>query len=157
MRDYEQTIRELRDPQYVYHYSRDYLKNMMDDAADAIEELLPSAQTEQQWISFKTRPMDEDERKEWSEKLGYNLEHEDAVIYTGQLPDDGQEVIVCSKYGHIWIDTFEIDPDYGVGFEENGDMDGLVAWMPLPDPYEEHTMEEFMQGQNPGDPEDGRL
>ena len=39
MRDYEQTMRELRDPQYVYHYSRDYLKNMMDDAADAIEEL----------------------------------------------------------------------------------------------------------------------
>ena len=39
MADYEQTIRELRDPQYVYHYSRDYLKNMMDDAADAIEEL----------------------------------------------------------------------------------------------------------------------
>lgn len=46
MRDYEQTIRELRDPQYVYHYSRDYLKNMMDDAADAIEELLLSAQQE---------------------------------------------------------------------------------------------------------------
>lgn len=39
MRDYEQTVRELRDPRFVYHFSRDYLKNMMDDAADAIEEL----------------------------------------------------------------------------------------------------------------------
>lgn len=33
----------------------------------------------------------------------------------------------------------------------------VVAWMPLPEPYEEHSMEEFMQGQDPGDPEDGRL
>lgn len=39
MRDYKQTVRELRDPHFVYHFSRDYLKNMMDDAADAIEEL----------------------------------------------------------------------------------------------------------------------
>lgn len=32
-----------------------------------------------------------------------------------------------------------------------------IAWMPLPEPYEEHGMEEFMYGQDPGDPEDGRL
>lgn len=31
------------------------------------------------------------------------------------------------------------------------------AWMPLPEPYEEHSMEEFMYGQDPGDPEDGSL
>lgn len=106
------------------------------------DEWCPIVSAATEWILFKTRPMDEDERKEWSEKLGYNLEHEDAVIYTGQLPDDGQEVIVCSKYGHIWIDTFEIDPDYGVGFEENGDMDGLVAWMPKPKPYNGEGEEE---------------
>lgn len=40
MRDYEQTIRELRDDTYAYQFSRDYLKNMMDDAADAIGELM---------------------------------------------------------------------------------------------------------------------
>ena len=47
------------------------------------------------------------------------------------------EVLVCNEYGHIWLDTFDDDPDYGVGFETNGDMDGLVAWMPLPQPPEE--------------------
>lgn len=82
------------------------------------DEWCPIVSAATEWILFKTRPMDEDERKEWSEKLGYNLEHEDAVIYTGQLPDDGQEVIVCSKYGHIWIDTFEIDPDYHAGVSD---------------------------------------
>lgn len=54
MRDYEQTIRELRDPQYVYHYSRDYIKNMMDDAADAIEELT----RENKEISFRAAQLE---------------------------------------------------------------------------------------------------
>lgn len=92
-------------------------------------------QTTGKWIPIKTRPMDEDERKEWSEKLGYDIEYEDAAIYS-QLPDDGQEVLTCSRYGHIAIDKFENDPDYGCCFEENGDMDGIVAWMPLPKPWE---------------------
>lgn len=87
-----------------------------------------------EWIMLKTRPMDEDERQEWSEKLGYDIDYEDAVIYTGQLPDDGQEVIVYGRWGRIWIDKFENDPDYGCSFEEHGDMDGIVAWMPLPKP-----------------------
>lgn len=89
------------------------------------------------WIPITTRPMDEEERKEWSEKLGYDIEYNEALIYTSQLPDDGQEVLVCGTYGRVWIDTFENDPDYGCGFEENGDMDGIVAWMPLPKPYGE--------------------
>lgn len=92
-------------------------------------------QKKEKWIPIKTRPMDEDERKEWSEKLKYDIEYEDAVIYL-QLPDDGQEVLTCNRYGHIRIDKFENDPDYGCCFEENGDMYGIVAWMPLPKPWE---------------------
>lgn len=91
-------------------------------------------QKKDNWIPIETRPMDEDERKEWSEKLGYKLEDYEAVIYMS-LPDDGQEVLTCSRYGHIAIDKFENDPDYGCCFEENGDIDGIVAWMPLPEPW----------------------
>lgn len=103
-----------------------------DDAVEAIIHL-PSA--EPRWIPVKSRPMDEEERAEWSEKLGYDIEYEDAVIYTSQLPDDGQEVLTCSRWGNVRIDKFENDPDYGCFFEENGDMDGIVAWMPLPEPW----------------------
>lgn len=103
-----------------------------DPISDRIK-ALPSADAE--WIQVKTRPMDEEERREWSEKFGYDIEYNEAVIYTSQLPDDGQAVLTCSRYGNITIDTFENDPDYGCSFEENGDMDGIVAWMPLPEPY----------------------
>lgn len=87
------------------------------------------------WIPIKTRPMDEEERAEWSERLGYDIEGEDALIYVSQPPDDGQEVLICSRYGTVRIDRFENDPDYGCFFEEKGDMDGIVAWMPLPEPW----------------------
>lgn len=98
-------------------------------AADVVE------RKKGEWIPVTSRPMDEEERAEWSAKIGYDIEYEDAIIYTSKLPDDGQEVLVCNEWGHVWIDTFSNDPDYGVGFEENGDMDGIVAWMPKPKPY----------------------
>ena len=89
------------------------------------------------WIPLTTEPMDEKERLEWSKKRGYDIGDDEALIYTSQLPEDGQEVLVCGRYGKVWIDKFENDPDYGCWFEENGDMDGIVAWMPLPKPYRE--------------------
>ncbi len=103
----------------------------------------PTVDAVSEWIPITARPMDEEERLEWSEKIGYDIEYDgEALIYTSQLPDDGQEVLVCGKYGfgstpRVWIDTFNSDPDYGCYFEENGDMDGIVAWMPLPKPYRE--------------------
>lgn len=88
-----------------------------------------------EWIPLTARPMDEEERLEWSEKLGYDIEYDEALIFTLQLPDARQEVLVCGIDGRIWIDKFESDPDYGCSFEENGEMDGIVAWMPMPPPY----------------------
>lgn len=96
--------------------------------------LLPSAQ---EWIPITSRPMTEDERKEWCEKLGFDIDDNEAVIY-GNLPDVGQRVLVYHKYsGEVGIDTF-LDDDEGCYFEDNGDMDGITHWMQLPEkPKEE--------------------
>lgn len=117
----------------VDEYDSGYAK-LMHDAADAIEE-----QSKPKWIKIESRPMDDEERKYYSEHYGYDIDDHGAVIYCCQLPEHGQEVLVCNEYGHIWLDTFDDDPDYGVGFETNGDMDGLVAWMPLPEPLKEES------------------
>ncbi len=85
------------------------------------------------WNVITKRPMDEEERREGSEKRGYDIEYDDAYIY-GNLPDDGVEVLVCTKFGHIYIDTLYED-ECGVYFEDTGDMDCIVAWMYLPEPY----------------------
>ena len=126
--NYDELVKVLRD--YAEEYPP-YWEEIR-KAANAIEKL-------PRWIKFETRPMDEEEREYYNEHYGYKLTEEEAVIYCCQLPDHGQEVLVCNRYGHVWIDTFDDDPDYGVGFETNGDMDGLVAWMPLPEPPKEET------------------
>ena len=99
---------------------------------------LPSAQ---QWHPITSRPMDEEERKYWNELRGYTLEDDEAVIWSG-CPDDGDEVLVCTALGNVYIDTFYSDPDEGCYFEGSGDMDGIVAWMPKPAPYKEERSEE---------------
>lgn len=130
---YEDLLKRLRsEADCPDNYPED--SNLMREAADAIEKL-----SKPRWIRFESRPMDDEERKYYSEHYGYDLDDHEAVIYCCQLPEHGQEVLVCNVYGHIWIDTFDDDPDYGVGFETNGDMDGLVAWQPLPEPPKEET------------------
>lgn len=87
------------------------------------------------WNMIKSRPMNEEERKECYEKLGYEISDEEAVVFTS-TPDDGQSVLVCDKYGHVAIDTFMNDPEYGCCFEDNG-INSIIAWMPLPEPPKE--------------------
>lgn len=94
---------------------------------------LPSAQPDPKWRPIKTRPMDEEERQEWSEKLGYDIDYDEAVIYSN-LPDDGEEVLICYKWGDVCKDTFRQEEE-GCYFEDGGDMDGVIAWMPLPEPW----------------------
>lgn len=86
------------------------------------------------WIPVKKRPMDPEEQDEWEERLGVILTKEEAVIFTGKMPEDGQEILICSKYGHVTADQC-INDEYGLGLESNGDWDCITAWMALPEPY----------------------
>lgn len=85
----------------------------------------------QQWHVLTRRPMDEDERKEWSERLGYDIEYDDAYIYSN-LPDDEEEVIICTHNGHVCTDIYYNDDD---SYFDNHELDEVVAWMPLPEPW----------------------
>lgn len=48
--------------------------------AEAVKEVRENAKEERRgkWNVIKKRPMDEEERREWSERLGYDIEYEDA-------------------------------------------------------------------------------
>lgn len=102
------------------------------DDVKAIEQL-PSAQPGQQWIPIKMRPMDSEEREYWECQCGYELKEEDAVMFDCQMPDDGQEILI-SFQKWINMDRCEIDGGF-YGLEGNGDWEGVIAWMPLPEPY----------------------
>lgn len=153
---YEDLIYKLRELPHLLFVQLGKHEDVVYQAADAIEKLLGQNDTAYskgwengekaaesrtpRWIPFESRPMDDEEREYYSEMTGFDMS-DDAVMYCSKLPEDGQEVLVCNKYGSVWQDIFCNDPDYGVGFETHGDMDGLVAWMPMPEPYkpEEET------------------
>ena len=96
---------------------------------------LPSAQPEQRWILFKTRPLTKEEKEEHPEWDG---------ILDCKLPDDGQRILVSvSVRGHesVQYDEFYtddgsyLDSGYEIGTE-------ATAWMPLPEPYKAERREE---------------
>lgn len=109
------------------------------DAVSLVESML-SAQPEQQWIPVKFRPMDSEEREYWECLCGYELKNEDAVMFDCPMPEDGQEILVSYRK---WISTDRCEIDGGFyGLEGNGDWDGVIAWMPLPEPYKDEDGEE---------------
>ena len=83
------------------------------------------------WIPVKTRPMTEEEKEYYSEYLFEG----NGLIYECPLPDDGQEVLITSKYGSVDKTTFYTD--CGNYFENYEDYDEVIAWRPLPQPYKE--------------------
>lgn len=86
-----------------------------------------------EWNRITKRPMDAEEREFWEVEM-VEIADENAFIYEN-LPEEGEEVLVCTRWGTVFIDSLCCDE--GCYFEEHGEMDGIVAWMPLPKPYKE--------------------
>lgn len=93
-----------------------------------------SAQQEQRWIPVMMRLMDSEEREYWEDQFGEKLEDEDAVMFDCPMPEDGQEILISYKKW-ICIDKCEIAYGGLYGLEGNEDWEGVLAWMPLPEPW----------------------
>lgn len=109
-----------------------------EDAEDYIKTWCPYSQVNAiiaalsyTWIPIKTRPLTDKEKEEYAD-LGYS---EDSInfMYDCPLPDDGQEVLVTTRYDEVKTDTFYRDD--GCYFETYCDEDDVKAWMSKPEPY----------------------
>jgi hypothetical protein len=106
-----------------------------DEDLQAIEMAIEALQERKTngWNVITKRPMDAEEREEWSEELGYAITDEEAFIYSN-LPEEGDEVFITTKWGSVTTDTIGYD---GCFYFEEHDMEDVIAWMPLPKPYKE--------------------
>ena len=96
-------------------------------------EKLPSVKPqESKWIPIKTRPLTDKEKEKYA-YLGYSDE-ELGFMYDCLMPNDGEEVLITTRYDEVKTDTFYRDE--GGYFESYCDEDDVKAWMPLPKPYE---------------------
>lgn len=89
------------------------------------------------WVPIKYRPLTEEERIHFSEYWG--VEYCDTLsekAFDCPMPEHKQEILLTTNWG-VKEDVCLYDPDEGYSLEENGDWDGVIAWMPKPEPYKE--------------------
>lgn len=78
---------------------------------------------------------------EWKELVFRNLTPEEKEEYANfdwsymveNLPDYGEEVLVTDGK-NVWIDSFDEDDCVYLSGTDT-EIDGVTAWMPLPNPY----------------------
>jgi hypothetical protein len=99
--------------------------------ADAIRNGIPyEERLKEDWIPIKTRPLTEEEKEIYPDYT---------FIYDCRMPEDGEEVLVTTKYG-VYSDRYYWD-DCGCYFEDHYDDGEVLAWKPLPEPYKEGDKE----------------
>lgn len=87
-----------------------------------------------EWIPVSTRKATKEEIEEAAPKMYLTPEELDGTwMYCCQLPEDGQEVLVTTKWGVALVE-FTSD-EYGCVFDGYEDEGDVLAWMPLPEPY----------------------
>lgn len=82
-----------------------------------------------------------DKNPEWNELVFRNLTPEEKEEYANfdwsymveNLPDYGEEVLVTDGK-NVWIDFFDEDDCVYLSGTDT-EIDGVTAWMPLPNPY----------------------
>ena len=91
-----------------------------------ILELIEKQPIVNEWNKLTFRPLTEEEKEDYSNQ-------EWTYIIDG-LPDLGEEVLVTDGK-HVWIDSFHIDDFVYLSGTDN-EVDGVKAWMELPNIYE---------------------
>lgn len=80
------------------------------------------------WIPVTYHVATDEEREEMC------LSDDITYILDCPMPEDEQEIIVCSK-SYVWTDTCIIDDGYSLDSSHDWCED-IVAWMPMPKKYE---------------------
>ena len=89
----------------------------------------------QKWIPITLRTATDEEYRDFAElyDVGY-VPREEFKIYDCRMPEDGQEVLITTRWGTVEKDTWYFDME-GSSFENNSDLEDVLAWMPLPEAY----------------------
>ncbi|MBP3664941.1 MAG: hypothetical protein J6J03_07260 [Tyzzerella sp.] len=100
------------------------LHAMCIDVAKRLQELLEKSGMSE-WIPIKWHETTDDDSLD---KERYPL------CLDCEMPEDGQEIVVCRKNGYVCADTCIYDDGYYLDSDCDW-IDDVIAWMPLPEPY----------------------
>lgn len=96
------------------------------------------------WHPVRTEKISDKEKYELAKKYDMSPEDwDDCWKYVGEMPEDGQECLITTGvWKYVCIDTFHIDEDGAMYFEEHEDEDEVIAWMPLPKSFKSEEQDE---------------
>lgn len=77
------------------------------------------------WHEVVKRPLTGEEKEEYAENYYYIPKY----MLDCPLPDDGQEILIATKWR---VDTDICCYDDGYYLESNGDWDDVIAWAEMP-------------------------
>lgn len=80
-----------------------------------------------QWHKLTFRPLTDEEKEEYA--------NQEWTYMIDGLPDLGEDVIVTNGT-NAWVDSFDMDDCVYLSGTDN-DIDGVIAWMEIPEPYKE--------------------
>ena len=116
--------------QYYNDKNEDSYVGFDNEDNEALDMAIKALEQQQEWIPIKWHEITDEERvieeypNEW-------LVHLDC-----QMPDDGERILVQTKWGNIELDECYIDD--GCYLDSGYDwVEDVIAWMPLPEPYKE--------------------
>ena len=91
---------------------------------------------EPKWIPVKWHEITDEERKE------NDYPKEWACYLDSIMPYDGQKILITTKGGYVELDECYSDDGQTFSLDSGYDwVDDVVAWMPLPKPYEQEVEE----------------
>ena len=118
----------MKTKDYIRGYNSGY-KQSKRGGTDRLNEFLSPNVMLLEWIPITMRPLHKDEIEYYKDR---DLMPE--FIYTCELPEDGEEVLITTMSGYVTETTFFNDGD-GSYFESYEDWDDVKAWMRKPKPY----------------------
>lgn len=77
-----------------------------------------------EWIEIKTHIPTPEEAAIYGDEYSF--------IYDCQMPNDGVDVLITTKYGYVATSIYDSDCGCFEGYEDEGEV---VAWRYLPGPY----------------------
>lgn len=86
---------------------------------------LPKGYGNSSWVPITYREMTQEEKNEFT--------LDGTEILNCPLPDDGEEVLITTKFRNVYMDVFH--NENGDCFFEYYEIEDAMAWMPLPQPY----------------------
>ena len=145
----KEVAEENREMAKKFVYGQNNREACLDCAADHeqlvawLEELSERREAEK-WVKVTYRPMTKEEeiayKREFGIDYGDTLTEYENRVFTCELPNDKQNILIQTKWG-VKQDVCDWDDGY-CGLESNGDWDGVIAWRPTPEYKESEATNE---------------